>query len=81
MHTPDIVIWRWAKENGYALIVINDEDFPSILAQLGPPPKVVHLRLSNQPNRVYVEFLLEKHDIIQAFLEDETAELLEFTAE
>ncbi|MEO0731303.1 MAG: DUF5615 family PIN-like protein [Bacteroidota bacterium] len=78
-HTPEREIWNWAREHGYALIVTRDVDFPAILAQEGPPPKVIHLRLMNQRNATYIRFLTDKADVINAFLEDDEVELLEFT--
>jgi predicted nuclease of predicted toxin-antitoxin system len=39
---PDETIWKWAETNGYA-IVTTDSDFVVLSAELGWPPKVIHL--------------------------------------
>lgn len=42
----DIVIWHYAKDNGFA-IVSKDSDFQERSILLGYPPKVIWLRATN----------------------------------
>ena len=44
--TADDEVWRYAKENGFA-IVSKDSDFSERSILLGSPPKVIWLRIGN----------------------------------
>ncbi|MGD0520045.1 MAG: DUF5615 family PIN-like protein [Terracidiphilus sp.] len=43
---PDEDVWRYAKENGFA-IVSKDSDFSELSVLRGSPPKVIWLRIGN----------------------------------
>ena len=43
---PDQQVWRYALENGFA-IVTKDSDFAGMSRLLGSPPKVIWLRVGN----------------------------------
>ncbi|MFK8165630.1 MAG: DUF5615 family PIN-like protein [Lewinella sp.] len=73
----DSLIWQWARDNDYVVIVSQDSDFVDLLDRHGPPPKVVHLRFGNQRVATVAEFLKSKLPVIRAFVEDEEHSLLE----
>jgi predicted nuclease of predicted toxin-antitoxin system len=52
----DVQIWEYAKQNGLT-IVTKDSDFSSRILLLGPPPKVIHIRLGNMDMRGFHEAL------------------------
>jgi predicted nuclease of predicted toxin-antitoxin system len=54
--TKDREIWRYARENGFALLT-SDRDFLDISERLGHPPKVVRLEKMNYRTRVALELL------------------------
>ncbi|HMM55128.1 MAG TPA: DUF5615 family PIN-like protein [Candidatus Desulfobacillus sp.] len=65
-------LWEFAKNNGYA-IVSKDEDFIDLQADLGYPPKVIHLAMGNCGNEQVAE-ALNRHrlDIESALARDDT---------
>ena len=73
----DPLIWKWARENDYIVIVSQDADFVDLLDRNGAPPKVIHLRFGNQRVATVAEFLVAKHSMISAFAEDKEHSLLE----
>lgn len=63
----DIEVWRYALENGFA-IVSKDSDFSQRSFLLGSPPKVIWLRIGNCTTR-RIDFVLRNAaPRIQAFL-------------
>ncbi len=52
----DQTVWAYAAAHGLA-IVSKDADFQVLSATLGPPPKVLWLRVGNGPTRAF-EMLL-----------------------
>lgn len=72
----DRTVWAYAVTNGLA-IVSKDADFARLSAALGPPPKVVWLRIGNSPTRAVVTLLQARAADVQAFLTDPTAAILE----
>ncbi len=44
--SADIVIWDFAKSNGFAIVIL-DKDFSDLSLLKGHPPKVVWLRCGN----------------------------------
>ena len=73
----DPLIWQWARENNYVVVVSQDADFVDLLDRHGPPPKVIHLRFGNQRVATIAEFLVTKHAMISSFVEDDEYSLLE----
>src|SRR5213593_3039913 len=55
----DRIIWEHAKAHGFTL-VSQDSDFADLAALVGPPPKVIWLRLGNKPTNA-VERALRDH--------------------
>ena len=52
----DRTVWNYAAARGLA-IVSKDDDFAQISAVLGPPPKVIWLRVGNGPTRAVVSLI------------------------
>ena len=76
----DTVIFRWAKENGYVLVVTQDSDFIDILEREGPPPKIILLRVGNQRNATWVNFFRKNKSIIEDFAQDEKEVIFDVVA-
>jgi len=72
----DRTVWSFAAAHGFA-IVSKDSDFQKLSAALGPPPKVVWLRVGNGPTRDIVALLRTRAVDVLAFLADPAAALLE----
>ena len=74
---PDIEIWNYAREHELPLVLSYDEDFRNLAERLGPPPRVVLLRLYDQRTATVVAFLQKHVSTIHDFLMDAEAEVLE----
>jgi len=72
----DRVVWAYAATRGLA-VVSKDADFARLSAALGPPPRVVWLRVGNGPTRSVVALLRARAADVRAFLADPAAALLE----
>ena len=72
----DRAVWAYAATRGLA-VVSKDADFAALSAALGPPPKVIWLRIGNGPTRDVVALLRARAADVQAFLADPAAALLE----
>ena len=71
----DREIWAYAGEHG-SLIVSKDSDFRQLAFLLGPPPKVVWLRVGNCSTAVIADLLRSGADIIARFAASEEDALL-----
>lgn len=60
-NTPDMVIWEYAREHGFA-VVSADSDFLDLAARRGRPPAVIHLANCNYRTRL-VEDLLRRNSL------------------
>ena len=69
-------VWAYAAARGLA-VVSKGADFAALSAVLGPPPKVIWLRIGNGPNRAVVTLLRARAADVQAFLADPAAGVLE----
>jgi predicted nuclease of predicted toxin-antitoxin system len=68
----DRALWDHAGANGFALVTL-DADFAEMASLIGPPPKVIWLRIGNRPTAA-VEAALRGHaEAIAAFERDEAA--------
>lgn len=65
----DSAIWDFAKAEGYS-ITSKDEDFNQRTLLLGPPPKVIWLRLGNCSTQTVIDVLQQSADELQAFGDD-----------
>ena len=72
----DRAVWAYAVTHGLA-VVSKDADFAQLSAVLGPPPKVIWLRIGNGPTRDVVALLRTRAADVQAFLADPAAAVLE----
>ena len=72
----DRAVWAYAAARGLA-VVSKDTDFRDLSATLGPPPKVIWLRVGNGPTRDIEALLRSRGPDIRAFLADPAAALLE----
>jgi predicted nuclease of predicted toxin-antitoxin system len=72
----DRAVWAYAAAHGLA-VVSKDADFAQLSAVLGPPPKVIWLRIGNGPTRDVVASLRTRASDVQAFLADPAAAVLE----
>ena len=60
-NSPDLSVWEYARENGYAL-VSKDSDFQQWSLLLGAPPKFIWLRVGNCTT-ARIERILRKHSV------------------
>ena len=75
-NADDRAVWAYAAARGLA-VVSKDADFRHLSATLGPPPKVVWLRVGNGPTRDVEALLRSRAADIRAFLSDPAASVLE----
>ena len=71
----DLEIWHYAKSNRLT-IVSKDSDFHRMSFVLGPPPKVIWLRVGNCPTNVVEATLRGNFAEIALFDADHTAAFL-----
>ena len=69
-NATDREIWRYAKENGFA-VVSFDGDFYDLATIFGHPPKLIWLRTGNTKTDQLAELLINKKDLIEEFLDNE----------
>ncbi len=74
----DIVIWDYAKTNGYVL-VFKDNDFRQRSFQYGAPPKVVWLNVGNAGTQPILRLPRESSDEIERFVASADEALLVVT--
>ncbi len=65
----DRAIWQFAKEHDF-VIVTFDSDFVQLSALLKAPPHVVLLELKNPSYQDVAKALLDRREIIHAFVAD-----------
>ena len=71
----DDVIWRFARDQEF-IIVSKDRDLNDLAIRLGPPPKVIWLRVGNCPTSLVGMLLRDRYDAIRAFVCDPDAAVL-----
>lgn len=62
----DRQVWEHAREQGFA-IASKDSDFRQLAFLLGPPPKVVWLRVGNASTAALLHLLLTHRSAIETF--------------
>jgi predicted nuclease of predicted toxin-antitoxin system len=72
----DQAVWAYAAGRGLS-IVSKEADFSNLAARLGPPPKVIWLRIGNGPTRAVEALLRSRAADVHAFLADPVAAILE----
>ncbi|MBE9078757.1 DUF5615 family PIN-like protein [Romeria aff. gracilis LEGE 07310] len=75
INTDDLVIWDYAKANGF-VIVSKDSDFHQRSLLYGHPPKFIYLRVQNCPTSKITQILRDNLDTIVQFERSETESLL-----
>jgi predicted nuclease of predicted toxin-antitoxin system len=78
INTDDVVIWEYAKTNGF-VIVSKDSDFHQRSLLYGHPPKFIYLRIGNCPTSKIIQILRDNFDTIIQFESSETESLLVLT--
>jgi len=71
----DELIWRYAKQNGFA-ILSADYDFVELAHQYGYPPKVIRLESMNYPTKFAAGLLRANAVLIADFETSERSVLL-----
>lgn len=73
---PDSRVWDAAKADAFDLLITIDRDFVEILAESGPPPKLVSIERADVKT-VQLTALLRKHAVeILAMLESQRSTLV-----
>lgn len=72
----DRTVWDYAAARGL-VVVSKDADFIRLSAMLGPPPKVIWLRIGNGPTRDVVTLLQARAADVRAFIAEPAAGVLE----
>lgn len=75
LQADDREVWAKARELG-AVIVTKDSDFSEMALVLGPPPKVVQIRLGNCRTALVESLLRQRFHGIQEFVLDPALALL-----
>jgi predicted nuclease of predicted toxin-antitoxin system len=71
----DRSVWEFARGNGF-IIVSKDSDFHQLSFLLGPPPKVVWVRIGNADTPMIEALLRSRRDEIAEFESDQKAAFL-----
>ncbi len=66
LEASDKAIWQFAAEKGF-VVVTKDDDFVSMALLLGPPPKVIEVRLGNCRTSSVADLLRREADQVLAF--------------
>ncbi len=69
-NASDRAIWRFAKANDFTIVTF-DADFYDLATIHGHPPKIIWLRTGNRKTDHLADILVNKKELIQAFLKDE----------
>jgi predicted nuclease of predicted toxin-antitoxin system len=72
----DIVIWQYAKNEGFAILT-QDSDFFDIAIMNGIPPKIIWLRTGNSSTNFVESYLQDNILVIRHFLADDQKICLE----
>ncbi|MBW4650292.1 MAG: DUF5615 family PIN-like protein [Kastovskya adunca ATA6-11-RM4] len=75
LNTDDVVIWEYAKVNGF-VIVSKDSDFHQRSLLYGHPPKFIYLRIGNCSTSKIIQILRDNLNTINQFGSSETQSLL-----
>lgn len=51
-YLDDLEIYQRAKERGNVVLISKDADFPELISRLGPPPKLIALKIGNCNNQL-----------------------------
>ena len=62
-------IWRYARDNGFA-VVTKDSDYRRLSDRLGHPPKLIWIRTGNSSAALVESLLRDHYDEIESFGQD-----------
>jgi len=65
----DVIIWQFAKQNGFTIVTF-DADFFDISILRGFPPKIIWLRTGNLTTYEIAERLILNYSNIASFIDD-----------
>ena len=65
----DRIVWRHAADHGFVLVT-KDSDFHRLSVMLGPPPKVVWVRLGNCTRAEVAALLIESLSRVELLVAD-----------
>ena len=68
--TDDAAIWKYAKDNGFA-IVSKDSDFQERSVLLGQPPKIIWLRATNCSSAEIEGLLRAAAPVVARFIQED----------
>lgn len=60
-HADDRAVWEYARKHDF-VIVTKDSDFHELSLLVGPPPKVIWLKVGNVPTSAVLELLTNRGD-------------------
>jgi predicted nuclease of predicted toxin-antitoxin system len=63
----DTDLWQYAKQHGFS-IISKDKDFQQMSVLRGSPPKVIWLRMGNNPASRVIELLNQEMTTIKHFM-------------
>lgn len=78
INTDDVLIWEYAKANGF-VIVSKDSDFHQRSLLYGHPPKFIYLRVGNCSTSKITQILRDNLDTLIQFESSEAESLLVLT--
>jgi len=76
MGGDDVVIWRFAAEQGFVLVT-KDDDFVELSVLRGAPPKIILIGLGNCRTSAIADLLAAEKARIEQFGVDDSASILE----
>ena len=71
---PDQNVWDYAKRHRLAILT-KDQDFVEYWARLGPPPKVIHIKMGNSRLAKIESLINDNRVVINQFLTQENSGL------
>jgi len=74
----DQTVWNYAKTRGLTIVTL-DQDFYDLSCYYGPPPKVIWIRMGNQPTHVHEKAIRDHAGLIHRFENDPDAGCFELT--
>ena len=72
---PDQAVWDYAKHHHLAILT-KDRDFVEYWSRLGPPPKVIHIKIGNSRLAAIEGFINNNRSAINQFLTQKNSGLL-----
>ncbi|MGI9282254.1 MAG: DUF5615 family PIN-like protein [Endozoicomonas sp.] len=77
--SSDEQVWKYAKNHQLAILT-RDKDFVDYWSRLGPPPKVIHLIITNSRLSAIESLIKQNRILIHQFLSENNNGLLRIRA-